>query len=266
MTELTLPDNAVLHYEIEDFTDPWDAADTVVFLHGLAESGELWRTWSPYVSRRHRVIRPDHRGFGRSTAMPSDFPWRFETLQQDLTYLLDALGLKAVHLVGAKIGGTHALSYAARNPERVKSVTVIGAPLSMVGSVDSLRSAVAEIRTSGVEAWVRASTAKRLGSSLPPEAVDWWIALMSLTPATTLEGFMQMVGGIDIWSELDAIRSPALIITSKGGFATPDMLEPWRSRSSIRHVHWFDTDSYHLAASHSDECAAIVSRFLHEIA
>jgi pimeloyl-ACP methyl ester carboxylesterase len=42
-----------------------------LFVHGLAESGEAWRGWVPYFSRRYRVARIDLRGFGRSTPMPA---------------------------------------------------------------------------------------------------------------------------------------------------------------------------------------------------
>lgn len=32
-----------LAYRVDDFTDPWKPADTVLMIHGLAESGESWR-------------------------------------------------------------------------------------------------------------------------------------------------------------------------------------------------------------------------------
>ena len=31
-----------MHYEVDDFTDPWRQPDTVLLLHGNAESGAAW--------------------------------------------------------------------------------------------------------------------------------------------------------------------------------------------------------------------------------
>ncbi|MBI3935594.1 MAG: alpha/beta fold hydrolase, partial [Betaproteobacteria bacterium] len=64
-----------MHYLIDDYTDPWRDAETVLMLHGNAESGAVWFGWVPHLARRFRVVRPDMRGFGASTPMPRDFPW-----------------------------------------------------------------------------------------------------------------------------------------------------------------------------------------------
>ena len=67
-----------MHYEVDDFTDPWRTPKTVLMLHGNAESGLAWHGWVPTLARHYRVVRPDMRGFGRSTPMPRDFPWTFD--------------------------------------------------------------------------------------------------------------------------------------------------------------------------------------------
>ena len=56
-----------MHYEVDDFTDPWRRPQTVLLLHGNAESGLAWYGWVPTLARRYRVVRPDMRGFGAST-------------------------------------------------------------------------------------------------------------------------------------------------------------------------------------------------------
>src|SRR5687768_12185074 len=76
-------DACKFHYAVDDFTDGWRAHDTVLFVHGLAESGEVWRPFVPHFARDFRVIRLDLRGFGRSTPMAADYPWHFNTLVAD---------------------------------------------------------------------------------------------------------------------------------------------------------------------------------------
>ncbi len=31
-----------MHYEIDDFTDPWSEAETILMIHGNAERGQAW--------------------------------------------------------------------------------------------------------------------------------------------------------------------------------------------------------------------------------
>src|SRR5437870_3808524 len=88
-------------YRVDDFSDPWRTAETVLMLHGNAESGLAWYGWVPTLARRCRVVRPDMRGFGESTAMPRDFAWTLDRLVEDFCALMDALGVARFHLVGA---------------------------------------------------------------------------------------------------------------------------------------------------------------------
>ena len=95
-----------MHYEVDDFTDPWTSPETVLLLHGNAESGLAWWRWVPKLGRQYRVVRPDMRGFGQSSPMPRDYPWTLDRLIEDFCLLMDHLGIDRFHLVGAKIGGT----------------------------------------------------------------------------------------------------------------------------------------------------------------
>ena len=58
-----------MFYRIDDFADPWRSHETVLMLHGNAESSSAWFAWVPTLAREYRVVRPDMRGFGDSTPM-----------------------------------------------------------------------------------------------------------------------------------------------------------------------------------------------------
>ena len=81
-----------MHYEVDDFTDPWRQPETILMLHGNAESGLAWYAWVPALARQYRVVRPDMRGFGQSTPMPRDYPWTLDRLIEDFCLLMDHLG------------------------------------------------------------------------------------------------------------------------------------------------------------------------------
>jgi 3-oxoadipate enol-lactonase len=107
---------------------PGASPGSVLMVHGNHEGGLAWYGWVPHLAGHYRVVRPDTRGFADSTPMPRDFPWSLDLGIDDLVQLMDALGVGRFQLVGAKIGGTIARAFAARRPERVRTLTVVGSP------------------------------------------------------------------------------------------------------------------------------------------
>lgn len=183
LRKIGVSEDCELAVRIDDYLLPWDTKPPVVMLHGLAESGEAFRRWVPYFATHHLVVRPDLRGYGDSTPMQGDYIYRFAGLGDDIIRMLDALKLDRVFLVGGKIGGTLAMHLTAKHPDRVIAVAAVGAPASLTSFNERAPTWRKQIREQGVEAWVRETTAGRLGSSLPPPALDWWIKLMSKTKA-----------------------------------------------------------------------------------
>ena len=84
MPTLKLPD-CDLFYQLDDFTDPWTDAETVLMLHGNAESSLAWYAWVPVLARHLKVVRPDMRGYGRSTPMPREYEWTLDALNASTT-------------------------------------------------------------------------------------------------------------------------------------------------------------------------------------
>ena len=210
------PDLA-MHYEIDDFTDPWRQPETILLLHGNAESSAAWYGWVPALARRYRVVCPDMRGFGASTPMPRDFRWTLDLLIDDFARLMDMLGVGRFHLVGAKIGGTIARAFAARRHERVITLTVVGTPPPVrVGAAERAPALADEFETQGVEHWARRTMAGRLGSDFPAEGVEWWIEFMGRTAVSTQIGFMKTIACADIRADVPKIGCPTLVITTDG--------------------------------------------------
>src|SRR5256886_16536429 len=102
MPTFHIPPNLDMHYVVDDYTDPWRTPDTIVMLHGNAESGAAWYGWVPQFAPWYRVVRPDMRGFGASTPMPRDFPWTLDLLIDVFGRLMGSLGVGAFQSVGAK--------------------------------------------------------------------------------------------------------------------------------------------------------------------
>jgi 3-oxoadipate enol-lactonase len=253
-----------MHYEVDDFTDPWRRPQTVLLLHGNAESGSAWYGWVPILARRYRVVRPDMRGFGASTPVPRDFPWTLDLLIDDFVGLMNHLGVDRFHLVGAKIGGTIARAFAARRPQEVLSLTVVGTPPPLrVGAAERVPALNAAFEQDGVEPWARATMAGRLGGEFPPEGVAWWIEFMGRTAVSTQIGFMQTIACADIRADLPKIRCPTLVITTdKSGLASVAETRSWQEQIASSELLVLPGDSYHVAASHAERCAEAMLAFI----
>jgi 3-oxoadipate enol-lactonase len=253
-----------MHYEVDDFTDPWRKPETILLLHGNAESGAAWYGWVPNLARHYRVVRPDMRGFGASTAMPRDYPWTLDRLIEDFTSLMDRLESRHFHLVGAKIGGTIARAFAARRPERVQTLTVVGTPPPMrEGAAERAPELADEFETKGVEHWARRTMAGRLGSNFPPEGIEWWIEFMGRTAVSTQIGFMKTIACADIRADVPQIRCPTLVITTDGsGLASVDQTRAWQQQIPNSSLIVLPGNSYHVAASRAARCSEATLDFI----
>jgi pimeloyl-ACP methyl ester carboxylesterase/DNA-binding CsgD family transcriptional regulator len=85
----------------------------------------LWRHWLQFFSRRHTFIRYDARGCGLSDRNPPEFS--LDASVRDLEAVVDAAGLERFPLLGMSGGGSIAISYARRHPERVSHLVLYGA-------------------------------------------------------------------------------------------------------------------------------------------
>lgn len=151
----------------------------VVYLHGGPgyNSASFAALAGPALERGLRMVYLDQRGSGRS-----ERPWTghyaLDTLVADVEALRAALGVPRVALVGHSFGGTLALEYAARHPERVAALVLVSAasdiPAACAARVDWLTTHHAD-----AVARARADTAGRGGA--PRTACD--LAFQSLSGA-----------------------------------------------------------------------------------
>ncbi len=84
--------------------------------------------WSPLYHRlatRHRFVRYDTRGTGLSDWQVDDIS--FAGFLHDLEAVIDHLALDRFSLLGISQGAAVAIAYAARHPERVDSLVLLGA-------------------------------------------------------------------------------------------------------------------------------------------
>ncbi len=91
-------------------------------LHGLSGHGKRWEALATEFLPDIRVIAPDLRGHGRSTALP---PWDLEMIVADLVSLITAETAEPVVVAAHSFGGACALHLARRHPELVRGLVLL---------------------------------------------------------------------------------------------------------------------------------------------
>ncbi len=253
-----------MHYEVDDYTDPWTRPESILLLHGNCESGAAWYGWAPYLARLFRLVRPDMRGFGQSTPMPRDFPWTLDIIIDDYLRLMDALGIERFHLVGAKIGGTIARAFAARRADRVLTLTVVGTPPPFrEGAKERIPAWTRDFEENGVEPWARRTMAYRLGTAFPPEGVEWWAKYMGRTSAESQIGFIRTIACVDITEDVPRIQCPTFVMTTEeSGLASVEQNRAWQRQIPNSRLLVLPGNSYHVAVSDAESCARAALDFI----
>jgi pimeloyl-ACP methyl ester carboxylesterase len=116
------------------------AQPTVVFIHGVLNDHSVWILQSRYLAHHGwNVLAMDLPGHGKSGGEP---PASVEDASTAIIGLLDAAGVQKAALVGHSFGSLIALETAARAPERVSHLVLVGTAFPMRVSPALLESSV----------------------------------------------------------------------------------------------------------------------------
>jgi haloalkane dehalogenase len=107
--------------------------EPVVLMHGIPASSFLYRKVLPLLAERGlRGVAFDLPGLGLA-ARPRDFDYTWTGLGGWTGAAIDALGIDRCHLVLHDIGGPIGLEWGLRNPDRVRSMTVLDTLINVDG-------------------------------------------------------------------------------------------------------------------------------------
>jgi pimeloyl-ACP methyl ester carboxylesterase len=218
---------ADLYYE-----DTAGTGDPVLFLHGFLFDGRQFAAQVDALRDRYRCVSVDFRGQGRSA--PGRGGYQVEQHVADVLTVIRKLGLAPVHLVGLSMGGFVAMRIAARQPDLVRSLTLLNT------------SAAEHARAKFPKQLVLAAIARATGVRLRPivagvegelygpafradpasaaERAAWrrrWAAADRAALVRTLLGFMIRP---DIRDELGDVSVPTLVIAGAEDASLPPRL------------------------------------------
>ncbi|MBI2709164.1 MAG: alpha/beta hydrolase [Actinobacteria bacterium] len=122
--------DVTLHYE--DDGDP--DAPPILVLHGITQSSATWGWLVPHLAARHRVVRLDFRGHGRSGRTPGRYGFRGYV--EDATAVCERVLRGPTVIVGHSLGGGTAAAVAQARPDLVRGVVLEDPPLLGAGAED----------------------------------------------------------------------------------------------------------------------------------
>jgi pimeloyl-ACP methyl ester carboxylesterase len=126
--------------------------EVVLCLHGEPTWGYLFRGLIPALSGSHRVVVPDHMGFGKSETPQARSYWLQDHID-NLERLVLALDLADITLVLHDFGGPVGMGLAARHPDRIRRVISTNGPTPF-GQADLLERFAAGARVSPWFQWI----------------------------------------------------------------------------------------------------------------
>jgi 3-oxoadipate enol-lactonase len=206
-----------IHYVVDDFTDPWRDAPYLVLQHGNGRSSRFWYSWVPYLSRFYKVVRPDARGLGESSAafdLEKDI--NVDSLTGDLLALLHQIGAKTVHFCGESMGGILGIAMAALHPSRVRTLTLVSTPVFISNQMKETysmghASRVDAMKEMGRDAWLKATNrSTRFPPETEPALLDWYEAEFARSRNDVQLAMARFVNGANASAFLDNVDVPVL--------------------------------------------------------
>ncbi|HEY5899508.1 MAG TPA: alpha/beta fold hydrolase [Burkholderiales bacterium] len=189
----------------------------------------IWRPWIEALSREYTLVRMDERGCGLSDRDVVDFS--LEAFVQDLEAVTDAAGFERYTLLGHSQGGAVAIEYAARHPDRVSHLVLLGAYLR-----GSLRRATPPEREAEILAqiklvesgWGRDDPSYRHMFStqfMPGATLEQLRSLSELQRASTTPEnaarILRAVFQLQVRGSAPRVRCPTLVMHARGDVRVP---------------------------------------------
>ena len=198
-----------------------------------------WKPALEELSRRFRLVRFDQRGCGLSDANPAEIS--FEAWVRDFEAIADAAKIERFPIIGLSQGAAVAIAYAARHPERVSQLLLVGGyargwrrrdptPLDL-DRAETLAHLI-ELGWGTQDPTFRQvfTTNFMPGATVEQQRSFNDMMRLSTSPETAVRIF-RAFGEIDVREEARAVRCPTLIVHARGDLRVP--FEEGRSLAAL---------------------------------
>lgn len=189
----------------------------------------IFRPWLERLGRSLKVIRYDERGCGLSD--PDTTPLGLEAAVEEIAVVMDASGLERAALLGISGGAAPAIAYAARYPQRVSHLILLGSYSHGIWhrQPTPAQRAYLEAQLQLMElGWgvPNAPVQQFISASMIPDGTPEQVAALNEQQRRACNGvraaaFMRSRLGLDVRAEIGQVRCPTLVLHAQGDAAVP---------------------------------------------
>jgi pimeloyl-ACP methyl ester carboxylesterase len=183
----------------------------VVLLHGYSDSWFSWSRILPHVPAGWRVYALDLRGHGGTSRPESGY--RLADMADDVLAFLDVQGIQRADVVGHSMGSLVAQHVAARAPERVSRLVLVGSTDGVNQELSrSLGEALNSMPGSVAEEFAREFQASTLYLPVPDEFFRDVVATSLSVPLPVWKAVLDGFSGSAARADLARISAPTLLL------------------------------------------------------
>jgi pimeloyl-ACP methyl ester carboxylesterase len=182
----------------------------LILLHGGLGSGEMFGPILADLADHHRVIAVDLQGHGRTADI--ERPIDVRLMADDITALIDHLGLNRPDLVGYSLGGGVALQTAVRHPDRVGRLVSVSAHIRTDAIYPEMRAQQGQVSAAAAE-FMKDTPMYQLYQRVAPRPEDFPRLLDKIGQAMAVD--------FDFTEEVRGLAVPTLIVAADADMAPP---------------------------------------------
>lgn len=226
-----------LHYVDVGVGEP-----AVVLLHAFPLHSDMWAPQVACLAAGHRVIVPDLKGFGKSSAPDDPAEYSMAAYADEVAGLLRLLGVERMVLGGLSMGGYVAFTFLAAHGDMVEGLVLADTRAGRDTSE------IRQRRTDQQEEVRREATTGAVGSGLVetllggllspaapehrPQLVDHVRRVMASNPPAGYIGALEaMKNRPDSNDRLASVSVPTLVLVGEhDGPSPPDVVREWQER------------------------------------
>lgn len=207
------------------FAEEQGSGPPLVLLHPFPADHCFWAPLLPHLTSRYRVITPDLRGSGESSA--GEGPATMEKHAADIDRICKFANVRKAAFAGVSIGGYVLLELWRRYPERVAALVLSdtrATPDTPEGRTSRLKT-IPEVQFHGPAAFVQGMAPKLLGETTRKNRPDVARAALTMLNRSTVAGITALQQGMaerpDSVPTLKTINVPTLIMVGDEDTLTP---------------------------------------------
>ena len=191
-------------------------------------TGPVWGRMFRELSDRYSLVRYDERGNGLSDRDVADIS--FDAFVRDLETVVDTLGLERFPLLGISQGAAVSVAYAARHPERVSHLVLLGAYAAgwrhraTPEEAEKREAVITLVRTGWAEdnPVYRQIFSQTFMPSATMEELAWFNEFQRQTAsAANAARFLEVFADIDVRAHLAGVQAPTLVLHARDDRRVP---------------------------------------------